>query len=649
MYSLGINNIILPLNTEFKNIVLPTIEKKLDEKTIQSISTLIDNFKLSYLTHFIPQNDINRYYRSLQSINDTKFDRSVFIKKLIIANYTIIDKKIGFEDLVIHIINKHMKNYNVIKEDLIHLFEKEEFVGYVEYIHYINEIVDMITGNCITPSMEGLYALCDNLHLLCKDTRYDIPTILMFINKHIHRLPSKSIVYKSSSHKEIIDIVSDEKFTINRLIDILILSDRWCGVYCNAFDVILTNNDSNLEDSKSHTHMFTKHHLNLFLQRLNLHLLIYKTSGLKHINDYIHEMLKDINHLCIYHNYMSTEDYNSIVSKLDVEDVYKECIQTAMLNMSKEDVKYLLDIPYNIKTNIEECLSTIDRVVCVYSNKETSNIFNEISSLKRYLNMDVETKTTEETKTLKKYSDIYYNRYLDNYSKNYKIDYTLIEKYNSSSSGNIDKQQCNPDNIPYTYITSRTSRIKDLLEIFETKQKIFDIQHSLDGSKIVNDVDTLYNNIKEWDVDTLVMEYTDKNNIHVFTPPEYEQLLEKGINFYNRSKLSSKTIDIIKQKMIIYGDIKLPRINVLKELQEYFMCDKKTDDVKSSDVKSDSSGKLENTLQWFTSAYENSIKRLYMEDNRMRYTASNQQFVSVYNRLLNTFVIDNINDIYNMD
>jgi hypothetical protein len=113
------------------------------------------------------------------------------------------------------------------------------------------------------------------------------------------------------------------------------------------------------------------------------------------------------------------------------------------------------------------------------------------------------------------------------------------------------------------YISNTISNITDKSKLM--KEQYLEIMKC----KFINEEDTLYNSIYDWDPEFLIFENDGKDNLHVFSPAEYEQLVERNMNFYNRQPLDPINKYNISNRIKIFTYSKYPRIPILNNLKTY--------------------------------------------------------------------------------
>jgi hypothetical protein len=558
------------------------------------IEYLTTNYKISKLVNFcVSSRQYDAYFNSLQCISEGKVNFNIFAKKLILYNYCLMVDD-NFETRVIHAINKGFltKKYTIIEKDIFSLISNPKFEIFVEvldpllvFINYLirdnteifNESKDstIITINSNNESTnpnykEFIQSLSFNFHLFVKDSKFPIfnhlTNILEYFKSNKLEIPEYNYTLKL-----IQDIMEKNSYKKSHSLinNILCATDQFCGVFCYYM-----SNSFKFQDCK-----------NTIISRINSHLKSLQYTKISELSHYMIQLIKDISHLS-FHTDMKIQQYNDVLKEFNFPAWMKDSVMCNLTSIPYYELKYMLGIPYSFTYESKhDIYSDFDRYFCFNIEHQSVKLFSNLSSCLNCMSVKYEDEKgniDEEKEKSKKSNQL--NKLIlsrlpspgfvcsiihPNLPELKESEFNNMECFNGCHS-EFPKYYDKRDFIVsklysgmVEHISGSIDHIKKDSELM--KQKYIDILKC----RFINEEDTLYTSIYDWDPEYLIFENDGKDNIHVFTPAEYEQLFERDMNFYNRQPLDLLNKFKISNSLKLYNYSKFPRLPILVDFNTY--------------------------------------------------------------------------------
>jgi hypothetical protein len=595
---------------------------------IDPIEYLISNYKISRLINFsVSSRQYDGYFDLLHSIKDGKVDFNVFAKKLILYNYCLLVDD-TFETRVFHAINKGFltKKYSNIEKDIFSLISMPKFEIYVEvldpilkFINFLIRYQPLIESTNLTelknstPSeyKEFIESLALNFHLFVKDSKFPIFNYLTNILEYFKSNKSNSnliIPEYNFTLRMIIDIMEQHSYQKSNslLTNILCATDQFCGVFCYYMSEAFK-----FEECKKTISL-----------RIVSHLKSLQYTKISELYQYMIQIIKDVSHM-IFHTNMTVQNYNQILKEFDFPDWMKDSITCNLASIPYYELKYMLGIPYSFTYDTKHEINTdFDRYFCYniqdYNVKLFPNLISCLNCMEVDYNHDEKGSVEEEKEKAKKSSQL--NKIILSRLPQPSVICSVIhgklpdfKNWNTGSNNNSELLELKEsETIKYQITKTEFSKYYDKRDFIVSKIQSHLLQHvnqsiellkketeimkekylGLLKCRFINEEDTLYTSIYEWDPEYLIFENDGKDNLHVFTPAEYEQLYQKDMNFYNRQPLDLLNKFKISNSLKLYTYSKFPRLPILLDFKKYL--------TESTEINNSSTSSLFN---WISTTY----------------------------------------------
>ena len=599
------------------------------------IEYLTTNYKISKLVNFsVSSRQYDGYFNSLYSIKDGKVDFKIFAKKLIFYNYCLIVDD-NFETRVIHAINKGFltKKYSNIEKDIFSLISTPKYEIYVEVLHpilmfvnfLIKEKTEIKDSEIINEFNE---ALALNFHLFVKDSKFPIFNHLTNILEYFKKNGNNTIPKYNFTLTMIQTIMEQHSYQKSNslLTNILCAADQYCGVFCYYMSEAFK-----FEECKK-----------TITLRLISHLKSIQYTKISELYYYIMQIVKDISHLT-FHTNMTVQNYNELLKDFDFPAWMKDSITCNLASIPYYELKYMLGIPYSFTYDTKHEINTdFDRYFCYNIQYYTVKLFPNLSSCLNCMEIKdlntTESKEDEKEKAKKsnQLNKIILSRLPDpgvvcSVIHSVLPDYSELLKSEESKSETLELE---------TELESKNKSESKIKSISTEFQKYYDkrdfivskiysrlseyIDQSIDQLKketelmkekylgllkcrFINEEDTLYTSIYDWDPEYLIFENDGKDNLHVFTPAEYEQLFQKDMNFYNRQPLDLLNKFKISNSLKLYTYSKFPRLPILSDFKKYLMDYNNNSASTNKDINNSNTSPLFN---WISTTYRDLHTRM---------------------------------------
>lgn len=558
------------------------------------IEYLTTNYKISKLVNFsVSSRQYDGYFNSLYSIKDGKVDFKIFAKKLILYNYCLIVDD-NFETRVMHAINKGFltKKYSNIEKDIFSLISTPKYEIYVEVLHpilmfvnfLIREQTEIKDSEIINEFNE---ALALNFHLFVKDSKFPIFNHLTNILEYFKKNGNNTIPKYNFTLTMIQSIMDQHSYqkSNSMLTNILCATDQYCGVFCYYMSEAFK-----FEECKK-----------TITLRLISHLKSIQYTKISELYYYITQIVKDISHLT-FHTNMTVQNYNQLLREFDFPAWMKDSITCNLASIPYYELKYMLGIPYSFTYDTKHEINTdFDRYFCYNIQDYTVKLFPNLSSCLNCMEIKdlntTESKEDEKEKAKKsnQMNKIILSRLPDpgvvcSVIHSVLPDYSELLKSEESKSETLELEESkNKSESKIKSISTEFQKYYDKRDFIVSKiysrlseyidQSIDQLKKETDLMKekylgllkcrFINEEDTLYTSIYDWDPEYLIFENDGKDNLHVFTPAEYEQLFQKDMNFYNRQPLDLLNKFKISNSLKLYTYSKFPRLPILLDFKKY--------------------------------------------------------------------------------
>jgi hypothetical protein len=454
-----------------------------------------------------------------------------------------------------------------LQKNVYNLVSSTKYYTHVELVSPILEFVDFLIYPSKYEDLSEKYTgfITTNLHLLIKDSKFPVFSHLQnvcdYVKHNVHVLPDHSITLKSCLENIIKNDFKDDSYLVT---DLLCNCDQFCGVYCFY-----------LKDHFKHNTVLIKNRLINLLKFVQHYELINLTT-------YVINIIKDIAHMML-HGTMTTSQYKEIMKDLTVPEWMKDLILCNLSSIPYYELKYMFGIPYCFSYDAKNEINTdFDRFCCNHVNNSNYIVFPNLTSCITCVNIEIKSdekgSVEEEKEKSRKMSQLSKILILNPPITSINCDVIKSEfKFDISNSGDLKSDQIptyydkrdivmakiSKNNNLKNYISNTISNITDKSKLM--KEQYLEIMKC----KFINEEDTLYNSIYDWDPEFLIFENDGKDNLHVFSPAEYEQLVERNMNFYNRQPLDPINKYNISNRIKIFTYSKYPRIPILNNLKTY--------------------------------------------------------------------------------